>query len=177
MQAFLWASCILVYACEMLMQHSHECKFHQSLCKNNHFKQVSRDNRRGVNPQSKKTTLSGMLIYWGLLAILNVNITKIAIFFFFLRYFRVFYLELTSWAKQWQVPDIKYLALSNLNTHLTQWGLKGNWFQLASVYQQAHMSEQYLNLISSYLQLKYFRMLIKKHLEKAIHLLLKANTL
>lgn len=65
------------------MQHSHECKFHQSLCKNNHFKQVSRDNRRGVNPQSKKTTLSGMLIYWGLLAILNVNITKIAIFFFF----------------------------------------------------------------------------------------------
>lgn len=32
------------------MQHGHECKLHQSLCKNNHFKQVSRDNRIGVNP-------------------------------------------------------------------------------------------------------------------------------
>lgn len=45
------------------------------------------------------------------------------------------------------------------------------------VYQHEYTSEQYLNLIQFYLKLKYFRMLIKKHLEKDIDLLLKVNTL
>lgn len=143
-QAFLWTSYILVYAREMLMQHGHECKFLQSLYKNNHFKQVSRDNRIGVNPQSKKITFSSMLIFCGVFAIFNVSITKTAIFSFFFfsffRYFRVFYLELTSWAKQWQVPDIKDLALSNSNTHLTQWGLKVGFNLHVSTNKHTHLN-------------------------------------
>lgn len=55
-----------------------------------------------------------------------------------------FYLELTSWAKQQQVPGIKDLALTYLNPHLTQWGLKDG-FNLYVVYQQAYTSKQYLN--------------------------------